>query len=338
MGISVFKPTIKRRDMDSVLTCMVSDRIGPGALSSELASQLASYLGISGGMACSSYYASLRIALDALGLGEGDRIVISALSPSLYLDVFEEKGLVPLIADVDTDSGSILIERVRELLKQFPKALIVHYTLGYIPDMEGLSDLGLPMIEDLSQGLGGNWGTRRCGSFGDLVILSLGPESIITSGDGGVILTGKTNLLRYLREIKSASDCILSNFNASLGLAQVKEIESFIATRAEIARVFSRSLMKSRHETLVQKGEGDNVYFSFPVVIQSSVREARQYSRKRDIDTRPAFSDSVVARRDDSNSCPNAKRLALRCLLFPCYPMLGKKNTETISKVLSTLP
>ncbi len=338
MAILVFRPTIKRRDMDRVLTCMISDRLGPGVLSSELASGLASYLGIAGGIACANYHTALGMALDVLGLNSGDKIVFSALSPTLYLDVCKEKGLVPLVADVDEDSGVIAVESVRRLLGQSPRALLVHYTLGYIPDMDELSDLGIPLIEDLSQGLGGNWGTRRCGSFGDLVILSLGPQSVITSGDGGMVLTGKRGQLRQLRELKATSDCILSDFNASLGLAQMREIETFISARGEIARVFSRSLMKSRHKTLMQKGEGDNVYYSFPVLLQSSMKEVQQYSRKRDVDTHPAFKDSVVVIEGSDCDCPNAKRLALCCLLFPCYPMLVKKNIEIISKVLSTLP
>ena len=338
MAILVFRPTIKRRDMDRVLTCMISDRLGPGVLSSELASGLASYLGIAGGIACANYHTALGMALDVLGLNSGDKIVFSALSPTLYLDVCKGKGLVPLVADVDEDSGVIAVESVRRLLGQSPRALLVHYTLGYIPDMDELSDLGIPLIEDLSQGLGGNWGTRRCGSFGDLVILSLGPQSVITSGDGGMVLTGKRGQLRQLRELKATSDCILSDFNASLGLAQMREIETFISARGEIARVFSRSLMKSRHKTLMQKGEGDNVYYSFPVLLQSSMKEVQQYSRKRDVDTHPAFKDSVVVIEGSDCDCPNAKRLALCCLLFPCYPMLVKKNIEIISKVLSTLP
>jgi len=338
MAISVFRPTIKRRDMDSVLTCMVSDLLGPGVLSSELASGLASYLGITGGIACTNYHTALGMALDVLGLSSGDKIVFSALSPTLYLDVCKKKGLVPLVADVDEDSGVIVADSVRSFQGKSPRALLLHYTLGYIPDMDELSDLGIPLIEDLSQGLGGNWGTRRCGGFGDLVILSLGPASVITSGDGGMVLSGKREQLRQLRELKATSDSILSNFNASLGLAQLREIEAFISARGEIARVFSRSLMKTRHKTLIQKGEGDNVYYSFPVMLQSSMKEVRQYSRKRDVDTHPAFKDSVVATEGNEFDCPNAKRMALRCLLFPCYPLLGKRNIEIISKVLSTLP
>ena len=338
MAISVFRPTIKRRDMDSVLTCMVSDRLGPGLLSAELASSVASYLGIAGGIACANYRTALSMALDVIGLSHGDKVVFTALSPSLYLDVCKQKGLVPIIVDVDEDSGVIVAEEVRRVMDKTPGALLVHYTLGYIPDMDALSDLGIPLIEDLSQGLGGNWGTRRCGSFGDLLVLSLGPESVITSGDGGMILSGRKEQTRQLRELKATSDSMLSDFNASLGLAQIKEIENFISARNEIARIFSRSLMKSRHKPLIQKGEGDNVYFSFPVLLQSSMKEVQQYSMKRDVQTHPAYRDSVLMSDGIDSNCPSAKQLALRCLLFPCYPTLGKRHIEIISKVLSTLP
>ena len=87
--------------MDSVLTCMVSDRLGPGILSAELASGVASYLGIAGGFACANYRTALALALDIIGLNRGDKVAFSALSPSLYLDVCNEKGPLPIGIDVD---------------------------------------------------------------------------------------------------------------------------------------------------------------------------------------------------------------------------------------------
>ena len=119
---------------------------------------------------------------------------------------------------------------------------------------------------------------------------------------------------------------------------QLKEIESYIAVRRETAGVFSRSVMKCRHRTLVQKGEGGNVSYSFPVCLEQGLKEVRSYARKKNVDTLPAFGHTVAAEADDDGRFPEARELMLRCLLFPCYPMLGKRNVEAVSRVLATLP
>ena len=338
MAVPVFRPSIKRREMDNVLSCLVSDRIDPGALSQDLAAKISDYLGLAGGVCYSSYYASLSAAIDTLALSPNEHIIISALSPSIYLDVLEEKRLVPLYADVDPESGSMSFGKAEKLMGENPKAIIVHYTLGYIPDLEALANLGLPLIEDLSQGLGGNLGARRCGTFGELTVVSLDTPNIVTAGEGGVVLAKDRRDLKKLKSQRVAANHHLSDLNASLGLAQLKEIESFIATRRDIAKIFSRSVLKSRHKTLTQAGDADNVFYSFPVVLGSGMREVIQYSRRFGIQSEPAFGDSVIAATGEHQSTRNARNIAPRCILFPLYPMLGKKNVETISRVISSAP
>jgi dTDP-4-amino-4,6-dideoxygalactose transaminase len=317
---------------------MVSDQIGPGSQSRELARQVANYLEISDGVGCSSYHTAIELALDALGVQARDKLIISPLAPVNYLTVLEQRGLIPLLADVDPESGTVQLESISGLLNENPKAIIIHYTLGFIPDMEAIASLGLPVVEDLSQGLGGLWRNRKCGGFGDLVILSLRPDGIITGGEGGLVLAGSRRLLKELRESGRGTLHPLSDLNASLGVAQMREIETFLASRREIAKIFDRSLMRSRHKPMVQKGEGENIPFSFPVLLETGMNEIRAYARKRNIETIPAFADSVIARGNKRDHCPNARQIMLRCLLFPCYPMLGKTNVEHVSKVIASLP
>jgi dTDP-4-amino-4,6-dideoxygalactose transaminase len=97
--------------------------------------------------------------------------------------------------------------------------------------------------------------------------------------------------------------------------------------------------MKSRHKTLKQRNETEAPFFSFPVLLSSSMNEVRKYARKRNLDTLPAFLDSVIAvTEEEKGEFPNARNILLRCLLFPMYPMLGKKNVDLICRVLATLP
>lgn len=238
MSIPVFRPTIRRRDMDSVLSCMISDQIGSGALSTQLAADMAGYVGLAGGGCCSDYATSLMLALELLEIGRGDRVLISALSPTLYLDVLEWRGAEAVIVDVDHDSPVIPAGEAAKHVDPPPRALLLHYTLGFIPDLEQLSELGIPIIEDLSQGYGGNLGTRRCGTYGEACVVSLEPESIVTCGAGGAVLVRDRRRARELRNHPLAVRHKLSDLNASLGLAQMRQIERFVASRKEIAQAY----------------------------------------------------------------------------------------------------
>jgi dTDP-4-amino-4,6-dideoxygalactose transaminase len=275
--------------------------------------------------------------MDTAGLSPGDGVVISALSPALYSEILREKGLEPLVVDVDPDSGAMALDAI-DALPSRPKAILLHYTLGFMPDLQAVSELGIPMIEDLSQGFGGNFGTRRCGTYGEVSVLSLEAEGIVTCAGGGAVLVKDRRKARELRSHPTALRHRLADMNAYLGLAQMRQIESFIAARKEIAQLFSRSLMRSGHKPLIQKGEAENIYYSFPVVLDRDIQEVIQYARKKNVETALAFSDAAISKLEEDGEYPNARSIALRCLLFPLYPMLGKRNAEFIGKLLSTLP
>ncbi len=341
MSIPVFRPSVRRREMDAVLSCLVSDQIGPGGVSDRLTGEIGTYLHADSGCAFREYPRAIRTAFELLDLAPGAGVVVPVLAPAVYLDVMREMGLEPLIADVDPESGLLTAEQVERFLPRNPAAVVVHETLGFIPELEELSELGLPLVEDVSQSFGGNTGERKCGSFGRYTVCSLEPEGILTTGGGAVLLAGSrkdsSNLKKRCADAGSLH--LLPDMNAALALNQIRSIERSIELRKEIAQVYSRALLRTRHRTLIQPGDAENVYFSFPVLLDTGMKEVRQYARKKDIETEPAFAGSIASRFEPGASeCPNAESLLLRCLLFPLYPLLGKKNVTQIERVISTLP
>jgi len=327
--------------MGSVLSCIVSDRIGPGEVTRDLVSRMCQYVGMAGGVSVFHPYLALSMAFDSLGLVAGDSVVLSALSPALHVRVAREKGLFPLIADVEPESGSIDPKEVEKLLARSPKAVVIHHTLGIVAATEALKAFGLPVIEDISQGLGGRIGETVCGGTGDLAIVSLFPEDIITCGSGALVMAKSRNAAAGLRRLAEQSPLLapLADMNAALGISQLHALDRFIAARREIQAAYSQSLMKSRHKPLIQKGEVDSILCAFPVVLADGMKDVRQYALKKGVESVPAFADSAVSRDDAADfSCPNARSLMLRCLLFPLYPMLGRKDVEAVQKVLATMP
>ena len=339
--IPIFRPSIKRKDMDAVLTCLVSDSIGHGQLARRFSAEVSDYVGVAGGVAFREYARAIHTVFDLLELHSGAKVVLSPLSPSVYLDVMVSRGLIPLYIDTDPRNGCVTPEQVEKAKEQEPAALLIANPLGFIADMEPLLELEVPIIEDITTALGGTSGTRKCGTYGRYAIVGLEEEDIITVGGGALLLAnGKREHAALKKAVEGiAPTSLLSDMNAALGLVQISAIEQFIQRRKEIAQIYNQSLAKSRHKTLIQDGESDNTWFSFPVFVEGGVKEIVQYARKKGVETLPAFQDTITGRMDFTDlPFPNARALFLRCLLFPLYPTLGKQNANNVSKVLSTLP
>jgi perosamine synthetase len=363
MSIPVFRPTLRRRDFNSVLGCLVSDGIGAGPLGRELASELSSYLGVAGGLCAATYTGAVQWALDSLDLAPGDSVIVPALAPSVYASALAGRGLRVLTADVDPASGLLPRPEVERLLPFGPRALVLFYTLGLPPENDELFTLGLPVLEDISQALGARLAEARCGSLGQACVLNLGPEGIITAGGGAAVLTRDRRNLKSLRDAaeRTGRDSRLPDLNAALGLAQLRAIEGFLKARQAIAEAFSQAVGRSRHATICPQREEGSIPFSFPVLVKDGLKQVRQYAMRKGVETHGAFLDSLLAvessaaglaaggEPDSSMQAPgpaaapeftppHARDLAARCLLFPLYPALAKRDAQLIARVLASLP
>jgi dTDP-4-amino-4,6-dideoxygalactose transaminase len=313
-----------------------------------------------------SYRASIHGALELLELEEGDGLLISALPPKEYLQVIESRGLVALVADVDPERPLLSSNSLQHQLASGPKAIVLYYSLGSMPAGDDIFQLGVPVIEDITQAVGGVWGDQPCGSRGRVGVLSLDPGGLITTGCGGMVFSRDRRSARTLKDIAGQGfyDQLLPDMNAALGITQVRELQRFLDKRFEMAQVFREALLRSRHSPLFNDDEdGEYVNFSFPILVKDGRLEVMQYANKKGIQSEPAFKDAIVAvagskegnhSLDGSSSSgldssegreidtvsqfPNARELLWRCLLFPLYPSLARKDVQLICKVLSTLP
>jgi dTDP-4-amino-4,6-dideoxygalactose transaminase len=354
--------------MDAVLSCMVTDSLGPGSLSDQLITSVAAYLGLPGGIALRERTRSFGIALDELGLEPGTAVLLDPLVPHAYHAELVARGLHPVYVDVLPGSVCMDPARAAEAVADDSEgartvgAIVVQSHLGYVPDLEALAALGVPMIEDISESIGANTGDARVGTFGRFTLLALEPDGVITAGGGTLLLANSRTDRSSLARLADAlpPDTLLPDMNAALGTIQIKEIEKYIARRAEIAGVFSRALMRGRHRGLVQDGEAQNVHFGYPVVVEGSVSDVAAYARKRGVETHLAFAGSALdaygsPERDledeaDQNTgdasadllaesdYPNARSLLLRCVLFPLYPSLTSREVASVERVLASLP
>lgn len=341
MKIPVYSSTIRRKEMDAVLTCMVAEKIGPGEMNERLVQFICETFPVEGALALRSSSIALQYALEALDLPKGSGIVISALAPAWHFTATKKLGYEPMIVDVDPETALISVPAVEEAIVKGGRLVLAHESLGYIPDMQRLLACNIPVIEDISQSAGSTLSEKKAGMFGVFSILGLEERDILTAGGGAVLIAPNKREAIVLKKMgdEAPRTDILPDINSALGYVQLRESERNISLRKDISAVYLRSLLQGRHKTINQEGDGVSSCYSFPVILSSGYKEVKQYVARKEIEIDLAFRGSVAESLGEAlEGCINAKSLLMRCVLFPLYPRLGASNTAKVAKVLATLP
>lgn len=341
MTTRLFKPSIKRKDMDAVLRCLVSDELTGGRICDDFIKDICTLTFNKFGMAFREYKRAVEIAVDSFGLLPGDRVIISIFSPSVYFDVLVSRGLEPVLIDTEPDLPCIDLAKAEKALDNRVKLICLSSPYGIITDIKVIGEFRLPILEDITQSFGIRGVKREYSEDGFCYVLATEEEGIFTTGGGALLLTGDKTIEKRLKDdtgqIEKSS--LLPNMNAALGIQQLKALEGFLKIRNEIAVLYTNALAKTRHRPLIQRYSDSIPIYSFIVLVSGSTIDVIKYASKYGIETRKAFCDTIAARRSDLlDEFPHASRLLSRCILFPLYPSIGKRNIENVLKVLSTLP
>jgi len=361
--IATFSSTIRRKEMDAVLTCMVDEKIGPGELNAKLVQTVKEFIGCDGAVALRSPAIAFSYIAKALDLQAETPVMISALAPSWHFTAVKNLGLKPLILDVNEENGLITPEAVEEGIKKGGRLLLLHETMGILPQIDKFLEFGLPVIEDISHSVGSSYEflsssdstddnsqnvekkenpENNAGMKGLFTILGLEANDTITAGGGAVLMAPKRREWIVLKKFtdQAPETDILPDMNSALGFIQLKEFARNEAARKTLFGIFQKALQSGKNTTYLRAPDSASTIWSFPVVLSGSFKDAKQYASRKEIEIRPAYEKSVISllEDDEKSNFIHAKSLFLRCVLFPLYPRLGSESATKIAKVLGTLP
>ncbi|WP_304243858.1 DegT/DnrJ/EryC1/StrS family aminotransferase [Gracilinema caldarium] len=343
MKIEVFSPTIRRKEMDAVLSALVDDALGPGELSLKLLAVAKEYINFEYGVSFRSPTFALFYALKALNIANNEGVLISALSPYYYIQVLKDASLTPIIADVDEHSGNLTKATISKALQEASvpvRCIINHHTLGYVPNTADLTEFGIPIIEDISRSYGTNTGELKAGALGTLTLLGLEERDVLTAGGGAILYANSRREAAVLKQFAELPpEYQLPDMNAAMAIVQFKEHEKNFARRKEIAEVLLQASLRTRHKRFLQLDIAEYNNYSFPLILQTGMKDVVAYGNKKEVAVETAFNDTIIVKLPEyQSSCPTAYSLSLRTVLFPLYPRLSGKQIEKIAKVLATLP
>ncbi len=349
--IQTYSSTIRRKEMDAVLTCMVDEKIGPGEMARRLVQSVKEFFPVDGALALRSPAIALKYVLRAFGLEPGTGIIVSALAPLWQLQAVQELGFKPIVTDVSPDTACLTVDALEEGIRQGGRLIIFTETAGYLPDFEAIQALGVPLVEDISRSVGAfhnlpakegeEQQVKRAGTYGVFSIMGLEEGDAVTGGGGAVLMAParrEWSILKRLGEEAPSTD-LLPDLNSALAFIQLKEFSRNESVRQELFAAFQKALMAGRHKCLMRTPNGSSSVSSFTVVLSSGLKDVRQYASRKGIEIQPTFNSSIAAFLDEQlEGCINARSLYLRTVDFPLYPRLGSTHASTIAKVLGTLP
>ena len=352
MKIEVYSPTIRRKEMDAVLTAMVEEKIGPGDRSRILIQTAKEQIQFDYALALRSPAVALHLALSAvIGQAAGTEtekthsekaVIISALSPRYYLNVIKDLQLTPLFCDVSYDFPSMSRQTIENVIAAKPDgveicAIVLHHTLGFIPDSASIAELGFPVIEDISQSYGNKIkaAEKLKGCF---CILGLEEKDMLTSGGGSLLFAMNRRDSTALRNFSGIPDeYCLPDINAALATVQFKELHRNIEKRRGITSIYTQASMRTRHKRFIHLTEDEYNHYAFALVLETGLKDVVTYARKKEIIVESAF-DKTIAGTGICENCPVSNSLTLRTVLFPLYPRLHSQEAERVSRLIMTLP
>ena len=243
------RPTLGAEEIKAVSSVISSGDVAEGAIVQEFERSFADYLNIQHAVATNSGTSALHLALLALEVGPGDEVVIPSYVCCALLNAVNYTGATPVLADICPDTYNLDAADVKKRLSGRTKAIIVPHLFGMAADLNPLLKLDVPIIEDCAQAVGSVYAQRPVGTFGVAAIYSFYATKVMTTGEGGMVVSNAKDIADRIRDLKTydQKDDYKIRFNykmtdiqAALGLAQLERLDSIIRRRRAIAEQYTR--------------------------------------------------------------------------------------------------
>ena len=311
--IPVFEPDFGEDEIAAVVEALrrgeISGSFGRAIPAFEEA--FAAYCGCKHGIAVTSGTTALHLAVDALQLPAGSEILVSASTNIATGLAASHNHMIPVGVDSEPVTWNLDLDLIESLITSRTRAIIPVHLFGHPVDMNRLMEIaakhGLRVIEDCAESHGATCRGRMTGSFGDLGCFSFYANKIITTGEGGMIVTNQDALAERLRLLRNLAFTVprfrheiagynfrMTGYQAAMGTVQVGKLEKVIAAKRRMAQTYDRLLVGIPGlQCPTDATWGRHVYWMYGVVVNPEFGITRdeliRRLRAREVDTRTFF-------------------------------------------------
>jgi perosamine synthetase len=336
-----------------------------GPFLDEFEQRFAEKIGMEYAVAASSGTAALHLALSVLDLQKHDEVIVpdfTMISPVLAVLAC---GAVPVPLDAD-ETWNIDPDGIERAITEKTRAIVVVHTYGHPARVDRIVDIArrnnLRVVEDAAEALGARAFGRAVGSFGDLAIFSFYANKVLTTGEGGMVVTNDPRLCERLRakrnlcfgadeETRFIHDEIgfnyrMTNLQAAMGLVQLQHLDEAVEAKIAIAREYNALLANVRGITTPPDSAwGPNVFWVYAVLVEDEFgldRKTVQSELKRDgIETRrffyPLHLQPIMPKAGIRQTFPKSVHLSERGLYLPSFIGMGSSTIKRVANCLAAL-
>lgn len=345
--VPVNQPVLSEQAKKNVLHALETGWISSaGSFVDEFERKFSTYLGRKHGIAVSNGTTALHAALLALGVGAGDEVIVPAFTMIASIFAIMYTGARPVFVDCDRETFTMLTGDIEAKITSHTKAIMPVPIYGHACEMDEILAIAkkhhLFIIEDAAEAHGGEYKGRKCGSFGELACFSFYANKIITTGEGGMVVTDDDALAHRVRKFKDLyhSDAKrfvhedlgynyrITNLQAAIGAAQIDHIDEYVAQKQHMADFYGAHLRDIPGLRLpITRPHVKNVYWMYAVLVDPDVfgmnkDDLRGALKERGVDTRdffyaPSDQPALTNRYSDMGRFPNTEYIATHGFYLP---------------------
>jgi len=364
MIIPIAEPVIGEEEKALVLEGLASGWISSiGKYIKEFEENFAEYCQVKYGITTSNGTTALHLAVIAADIGPGDEVIIPSLTFVATANAVKYVGGKPIFVDSEMDTWNIDPEKVKEKITRRTKAIIPVHLYGHPVNMEIILSIarkyGIKIIEDAAESHGAEYRGRKVGGLGDMACFSFFGNKIITTGEGGMIVTNNKSLAEKIRMLrdhgmskrrkyyypKIGFNYRMTNLQAALGVAQLRKIDFILQRKKEIAFSYNKHLRFLVPDVILppEKSWAKNVFWMYSLTLNNKKGIKRDVLMKRlkekGIDSRPFFFPiHKLPQYRSGENLPVAEFLAENGLNLPSSINLSDEKIKYIcDTIISTL-
>lgn len=332
------RPTLGGEEARAVSRVILSSHPAHGPVVEAFERAMAGFIGVRYGVAVSSGTAALHLALLALGVGEGDEVIIPDYTCTALLNAVLYTRATPVPVDIIPKEYTLDPSEVKRLLSRRTKAIILVHPFGLPAPVEEILSFGIPVVEDLAQALGASSRGVMVGRSGHISVVSFYATKMITTGEGGMVLTSSSEIMEKVRDLRDYDNredyrvrfnYRMTDMGAAMGLVQLKRLPGFIEKRREIAHYYNRSFSHLPLELPIFEAHIGHVYYRYVVEVEGEAAPFLKALGERGVEARrPVF--KPIHAYTGEGGCRVSQRTWERAISLPIYPSLSEEEKRRV--------
>jgi perosamine synthetase len=362
--ISIANPVFNGNEKKYLNECIDTGWVSAnGRFVKEFEEKFAEFCGSKYAISCSNGTVSLHLILLAMGVGPGDEVIMPTLTYIATANTVRYCGATPIFVDSEEDTFNIDPKKIEEKITSRTKAIMPVHLYGLPADMEAILEISrnysIPVIEDAAEAHGAEYKGKRVGSFGLAASFSFFGNKVITSGEGGMVVTDDEELYQKMKLLKGQAvspekkywhiavgyNYRMTNMQAAVGLGQLENIDWHIAERERIAKLYMKYLKGTETYMKMQYVPSDykQTYWMNNIILQDVVANERdqvmEVMEACNIEMRPVFYPMHIMPPylDNTLSYPIAEKLGARGISLPSHAMLTEEEVAYICDCLKKI-